>query len=277
MYQSRITHATCEVTEYDFGEVSRESSILYACKVVPREVLADSLMESFEREIQILPSLNYLNIVPLVDVVYTPDLIYVIMEFCSGGDLFTMIEAAGACDERRCRKIFRDLLLGLQYLHARSISHRDLKPENMLLAASNRLLKTPCGSKEYSPPEILRGLRYDGAKADIWSLGVVLYVLFAGALPWTSRHTAEVYVQAAAGDFLVPPAAPPAAAEVVRRMLDAAPWARPPPHPPRKRRSLSGRRWTARAGCGPAAARKSSSPPCPSGSGGWATVMCDKG
>jgi serine/threonine protein kinase len=181
--------------------------------------------------------------VHLVEVIYAPAAIYVIMEYCSAGDVLSLIHLSGALAEAQCRQFFREILLALEYLHERKISHRDIKPENILIDGSgsakladfglsqfmarDRLMDTLCGSIEYCAPEILRGAAYDGMKADVWSLGVLLYVMATGIMPWASRDPPEIYAQAMAGDLSAPVSAAPAVMMIARRMLDPAPEARP--------------------------------------------------
>jgi serine/threonine protein kinase len=220
------------------------TNISYACKVVSRSVLKlDTMFECFDRELRILQSISHPNIVQLIDVVYTTDIILVIMEYCAGGDLLTAVQDEICYDHYQCRRILQDVLLALQYLHERNISHRDIKLDNILLTESRTakladfglsrhivrdgLLGTPCGSVEYCAPEILRGEQYDGRKVDIWSLGVVLYAMCSGGMPWTSHDAREVRAQVLAGRFELPRVVPPVIRSVIERMMDPDPEQRP--------------------------------------------------
>jgi serine/threonine protein kinase len=216
----------------------------YACKVVPRAVLAhEHVFECFERELRILQTVHHSNIVELIDVVYTDDLIYVVMEYCQGGDLLSMIHDCEYLDELRCRSIIRDVLLGIEGLHRRNISHRDIKPENILIDETghakiadfglsnhmntNGLLNTACGTIGYVAPEIVQGGPYNGRKADIWSCGILLFVMATGKMPWTSRNTPDILEQALDGDFRVPSSVGISITRMIEKMLIVDPAERP--------------------------------------------------
>ena len=124
---------------------------------------------------------------------------YLVLELVEGGELFDHILNKGALVEVDALRVFRQLLAGLGHCHRFRLCHRDLKPENILLDARGNVkiadfgmasmqhaqwLETSCGSPHYAAPEIAQGLRYEGEKADIWSLGVVLYVLLTGTVPF---------------------------------------------------------------------------------------------
>jgi serine/threonine protein kinase len=201
------------------------------------------MAECFDRELRILQSTKHPNIVELNDICYTPHLILVIMEYCSGGDLLTAVQSRKFFNESDCCTILLDVLQALHYLHQHSISHRDLKLENILLSESGTakiadfglshhiardgLLGTPCGSIEYSAPEILRGEHYDGRKVDIWSLGVVLYAMYMGGMPWSSHDPREVRAQVLSAAFQPPRSAPPPIRRLLEQMMDPDPEQRP--------------------------------------------------
>jgi serine/threonine protein kinase len=222
----------------------RFSDALYACKVTPRKLLVDeATFDRFEREVRILESLSHPSLVYLHDVVYHPKFICLIMEYCEGGELFDVLCDQGNLSEPTARRLFCDLLAGVEYLHGRNIAHRDLKPENCLLTERMQLkiadlgfchpthheslLQTPCGSLFYAPPEILSGLEYDGKAADVWSMGIVLYAMVCGALPWTSMDPIAVANSIRQADFTIPTCLSDSLRELLARMLSADPRARP--------------------------------------------------
>jgi serine/threonine-protein kinase HSL1, negative regulator of Swe1 kinase len=156
---------------------------------------------ALEREVVIMRLLNHPNIVRIYDVWENSNEIYLIMENVDGGELFQYLSQHGALPEDEAVYIFRQLVEALAYCHRLSIFHRDLKPENILLDKKTSTvklidfgmaayqptgdkLKTPCGSPHYAAPELLQGQPYDGSKADVWSLGVVLYLMLVGDLPF---------------------------------------------------------------------------------------------
>ncbi|KAK8892435.1 hypothetical protein M9Y10_029663 [Tritrichomonas musculus] len=192
----------------------------FACKVVSRVLLVEeNMLNRFEQETRILQSLQHPNIVHVEEIVYLEDYICIIMEFCENGELFKYIVNNESINEQDCKKIFRQIVFAVQFVHQHSIAHRDLKPENILLdkdlnpkladfgfchITSDTLLTTPCGSPFYAPPEIIANEPYDGKKADIWSLGVVLFTMVTGALPWTEVSQSKLFIQIKNADYDVP-------------------------------------------------------------------------
>lgn len=154
-----------------------------------------------DREISILKLLKHPNIVQLFEVIEDDSgRIFLVLELVAGGELFDYIVARGRVKEKEARKFFRQIISGVEYCHANLVVHRDLKPENLLLdndgnvkindfGFSNlirpgKLFSTFCGSPIYAPPEIILEKEYLGPGVDIWSMGVILYALVNGQLPW---------------------------------------------------------------------------------------------
>jgi serine/threonine protein kinase len=181
------------------------TSKLYALKIVPRHFLVENnLLENFDWELRVFESLNHPNICCFHEVLYLRETICIAMEFCSHGDLCAMIARQGAQHEAMARGWFGQLVDAVRYLHSRNICHRDLKLENLLIDESmnlklcdfgfshiqtgNSLLKTRCGSPAYIAPELLQKGDYDGRRSDVWSLGVVLYAMCTGAMPWSNDN-----------------------------------------------------------------------------------------
>jgi serine/threonine protein kinase len=198
----------------------RGANTLFACKVCSRRLLLESEMfDRFERELRILQSLNHPNLVRLFDVVYETDLIYLIMEYCPNGELYGLITGPDRLGEPEVRRIFIQLVDAMIYIHSRSVAHRDIKPENILIDQNMNpkigdfglcqhtnatLMKTPCGSLFYAPPEVLGGKEYDGKLADVWSLGVVLFVMVTGTLPWPTTSQTNLMNLICRGAFTIP-------------------------------------------------------------------------
>ena len=216
----------------------------YACKIVSRKLLIDhDIFDKFEREVRLMESLHHPNVVQLYDVVYQPDFIFLILEYCPNGELYDMISKHGKCDEEKARRIFRQIANGLQYIHSKGITHRDLKPENILLDSnfspkiadfgfcqtcnSSKLLRSPCGSLYYACPEIIQNIPYNGYKADIWSLGVLLYILLTGSLPWRSLNQEEICRQIIEGNIVLPHFLSDKAKDLIKSLLQSDPQKRP--------------------------------------------------
>lgn len=217
---------------------------LFACKVVSRELLVEQqIFDRFEQEVRILQSLHHPYIVHVETLVFSEDYIYLVMEYCPNGELFQRIVQTGGLDETETRRIFKQICEALSFVHSHNIAHRDLKPENILLdkdmnakladfglchtTSPQKLLLTPCGSPFYAPPEIINNEEYDGKKADIWSLGVVLYTMATGSLPWTETNQTQLFIQIREADILVPPHVNPLVQHLLRMMLSRNPAVRP--------------------------------------------------
>ena len=219
---------------------------LFACKVVSRQMLVEQgIFLRFEQELRLMQSFEHPYIVRTYDVVYDTDFIYVIMEYCPNGELFGYILSLNYLPELEVNRILRETLHALQYLHNRGIAHRDIKPENILLDAKmhvklcdfglckvmekNKLLKTPCGSPFYAPPEVISNVKYDGIKSDIWSLGVVTYTMATGNLPWTETNQTQLFQQITSLDIEIPLRLSPPLQQVLQMMLKRDPKERPTP------------------------------------------------
>jgi 5'-AMP-activated protein kinase catalytic alpha subunit len=201
------------------------------------------LLECVEREIRILETASHPHIVQFKEVIHAGDSIFIVMEYCSGGSLLRAITNSGGFPMPECLRLLYDILQGVNYLHDHGISHRDIKPDNILIdhtgrakitdfglsgyVARNDLFQTPSGSLEYCPPEVLAGDPYDGAKADIWSLGVVLYTMCGACLPWRGRSPAQIYAQAMAHDFSLPAVASRPVRDLICKMMNKNPAERP--------------------------------------------------
>ncbi|XP_050376535.1 serine/threonine-protein kinase SAPK2-like [Argentina anserina] len=171
---------------------------LYAVKFIERSQKID---EHVQREIMNHRSLKHPNIVQFKEVLLTPTHLAIVMEYASGGELFERICNAGRFSENEARFFFQQLISGVSYCHSMQICHRDLKLENTLLDGSTAprvkicdfgysksLLqsqpKSTVGTPAYIAPEVLSRKQYDGKIADVWSCGVTLYVMIAGAYPF---------------------------------------------------------------------------------------------
>jgi serine/threonine protein kinase len=165
------------------------------------------------------------------------------MEYCSGGELFQYLVDHGRLVDPMCRQMFSAIVDAVSYLHARGIAHRDLKPENILftdhfspkiadlglchLVTSDSLMQTPCGSPHYAAPEVLLCKGYDGRASDVWSLGVVLFVMATAKLPWRSTTNADLFREIGEGEFTVPAFLSPPLKALIRRMMNPRAGERP--------------------------------------------------
>ncbi|XP_043701978.1 CBL-interacting serine/threonine-protein kinase 5-like [Telopea speciosissima] len=195
-----------------------------AIKVLNKDqVKKEGLMEQIKREISVMGLVRHPNVVELREVMATKGKIFCIMEYVRGGELFAKV-AKGKVKEDIARKYFQQLISAIDYCHSRGVSHRDLKPENLLLDENENLkvsdfglsslpeqlrhdgmLHTQCGTPAYVAPEVLRKRGYDGPKADIWSCGVILYVLLAGFLPFQDENIMKMYRKVFRAEYEFPP------------------------------------------------------------------------
>eukprot|EP01111_Echinosteliopsis_oligospora_P014049 TRINITY_DN5207_c0_g1_i1.p1 TRINITY_DN5207_c0_g1~~TRINITY_DN5207_c0_g1_i1.p1 ORF type:complete len:727 (-),score=182.92 TRINITY_DN5207_c0_g1_i1:43-1914(-) len=198
-------------------------------------------LENCKREISIMKLLSHPHIVRLLDVVEKEQeqTTYLVVEFVSGGELFDYIVANGTIKEKEARKFFRQIISAVEYCHGNLVVHRDLKPENLLLDSSGnikisdfglsncmepgKLMESFCGSPLYAAPEILMAERYIGPPVDIWSMGVILYALLCGHLPWNGDNQAEISFNSVRGRYDEPPNLSREARSFIRRMLTPDP------------------------------------------------------
>lgn len=193
-----------------------------AIKVLEKEKIMDeSDVERVSRELRIAQSISHPHLVQLYHLLETNEYIFLIMEFLPGGELYDYIVSQKRLGEEEAFLFFIQVVSAVEYLHSLNIVHRDLKPENLLLDKDKRTLKlvdfglgrfyeqdakieTACGSPCYAPPEMLSKLKYDPIKADIWSLGIVLFAMLAGFLPFDDENTDVLYKKIIEGKFKMP-------------------------------------------------------------------------
>lgn len=219
-----------------------ESGVSVAIKIIDKDkVLKVGMIDQIKREISVMRLIRHPNVIELYEVMATKTKIYFVMEYAKGGELFNKV-AKGKLKEDVAKKYFQQLISAVDYCHSRGVCHRDLKPENLLLdengnlkvsdfglsalAESKRqdgLLHTTCGTPAYVAPEVINRRGYDGTKADIWSCGVILYVLLAGYLPFHDSNLMEMYRKIGKGDFKFPNWFAPEVRRLVSKMLDPNP------------------------------------------------------
>ncbi|XP_052163119.1 CBL-interacting protein kinase 5 [Oryza glaberrima] len=213
-----------------------------AIKVIDKEkVLRVGMIDQIKREISIMRLVRHPNIVQLHEVMASKSKIYFAMEYVRGGELFSRV-ARGRLKEDAARKYFQQLIGAVDFCHSRGVYHRDLKPENLLVDENGNLkvsdfglsafkecqkqdglLHTTCGTPAYVAPEIINKRGYDGAKADIWSCGVILFVLLAGYLPFHDSNLMEMYRKISKGDVKFPQWFTTDVRRLLSRLLDPNP------------------------------------------------------
>ncbi|XP_047287346.1 MAP/microtubule affinity-regulating kinase 3 isoform X23 [Homo sapiens] len=191
-----------------------------AIKIIDKTQLNPTSLQKLFREVRIMKILNHPNIVKLFEVIETEKTLYLIMEYASGGEVFDYLVAHGRMKEKEARSKFRQIVSAVQYCHQKRIVHRDLKAENLLLDADMNIkiadfgfsneftvggkLDTFCGSPPYAAPELFQGKKYDGPEVDVWSLGVILYTLVSGSLPFDGQNLKELRERVLRGKYRIP-------------------------------------------------------------------------
>ncbi|KAL7235500.1 hypothetical protein ACSBR1_018906 [Camellia fascicularis] len=236
--------------EGNFGKVKYAKNLDYghsfALKILDKtRVLHLNITDQIKREIRTLKLLKHPNVVRLHEVLASKTKIYMVLEYVTGGELFDRIASKGKLSESRGRKLFQQLIDGVNYCHNKGVYHRDLKLENVLVDAKGNikitdfglsalpqhfrndgLLNTTCGSPNYVALETLANMGYDGATSDTWSSGVILYVILTGYLPFDDRNLAILYQKIFKGDVQIPKWLSLGARNLIRRILDPNPATR---------------------------------------------------
>ncbi|XP_072971252.1 CBL-interacting protein kinase 8-like isoform X1 [Typha angustifolia] len=212
-----------------------------AMKVLDRAtIVKHKMVDQIKREISIMKLVRHPNVVRLHEVLASRTKIYIILEFITGGELFDKIVRKGKLSEADSRRYFQQLIDGVDFCHSKGVYHRDLKPENLLLDSQGNLkisdfglsalpdqgvslLRTTCGTPNYVAPEVLSHKGYNGAIADIWSCGVILYVLLAGYLPFDEVDLTTLYSKIDKAEFSCPSWFSVGAKSLIHRILDPNP------------------------------------------------------
>ncbi|KAJ5623478.1 hypothetical protein N7490_012083 [Penicillium lividum] len=229
--------------EGSFGKVKlaihQPSGRQVALKIISRrKLLSRDMIGRVEREIQYLQLLRHPHIIKLYTVIATKTDIVMVLEYAER-ELFDYLVRKGKCNDDEARKFFQQIICAVEYCHRHKIVHRDLKPENLLIDSQKNVkiadfglsnimtdgnfLKTSCGSPNYAAPEVISGKLYAGPEVDVWSCGVILYVLLVGRLPFDDDYIPALFKKIAAGNFHVPSYISPGAARLIRAMLQVHP------------------------------------------------------
>ncbi|KAK3838258.1 MAG: kinase-like domain-containing protein [Linnemannia gamsii] len=207
-----------------FGKVKRAVHSLtghtVAIKIINKnKVVNQDMFARVKREIQYLKLLRHPHIIKLYEVISTPTSIYMVIEY-AGGELFNYIVDNTRLPEEEARRFFQQIVCAIEYCHRHKIVHRDLKPENLLLDPSMNVkiadfglsnimtdgdfLKTSCGSPNYAAPEVISGKLYAGPEVDVWSCGVILYVMLCGRLPFDDDYIPLLFKKINGGIYSLP-------------------------------------------------------------------------
>ncbi|KAI9400000.1 hypothetical protein POPTR_002G177900v4 [Populus trichocarpa] len=255
----KVPAARTRVGKYELGKTIGEGSFakvkvaknvqtgdVVAIKILDRDqVLRHKMVEQLKREISTMKLIKHPNVIKIFEVMASKTKIYIVIEFVDGGELFDKIAKHGRLKEDEARRYFQQLIKAVDYCHSRGVFHRDLKPENLLLDSrgvlkvsdfglsalsqqlrGDGLLHTACGTPNYVAPEVLRDQGYDGTASDVWSCGVILYVLMAGFLPFSESSLVVLYRKICRADFTFPSWFSSGAKKLIKRILDPKPLTR---------------------------------------------------
>ncbi|KAG0100688.1 Protein kinase [Podila epicladia] len=229
-----------------FGKVKRAVHSLtghtVAIKIINKnKVVNQDMFARVKREIQYLKLLRHPHIIKLYEVISTPTSIYMVIEY-AGGELFNYIVDNTKLSEDEARRFFQQIVCAIEYCHRHKIVHRDLKPENLLLDPSMNVkiadfglsnimtdgdfLKTSCGSPNYAAPEVISGKLYAGPEVDVWSCGVILYVMLCGRLPFDDDYIPLLFKKINGGIYSLPSFLSPETKYLLTSMLVVDPLKR---------------------------------------------------
>lgn len=211
-----------------------------AIKVMNKKELGSDLPR-VQREIDAMKNLTHQHVCQLYHVIQTEEHIFMVMEYAPGGELFDYIVAKDKLKEDEARGFFRQIVSAVAYIHDRGYAHRDLKPENLLLDEDQNIklidfglvakprggmadhLDTCCGSPAYAAPELISGFPYHGNEVDLWSMGVLLYALLCGFLPFDDENTFKLYKLIQKGEYDIPDWISPGSAKILSQLLQINP------------------------------------------------------
>ena len=199
--------------------------------------------EYIEREISILKKLNHYNIIKLYNIIHTDNFIFLIQEYVPNGELLHFLESKENINltEKDICKIYQQIISGIEYLHEVGIAHRDLKLENILLNFKNdikiidfglsnkynkdneELLQSSCGSPCYAAPEMIKGAKYHGVDTDIWSSGIILYLMLCKTFPFNDKNNSKLYQKILSGKFNLPSYLSNEAKDLLSKLLKVNP------------------------------------------------------
>ena len=242
-----------DISQYEMGEKIGEGTfakVFLATHKITNEKVAIKILdkcrinrkedqERINNEIEILKKIKHYNIIKLLSTFENDSKIYIIQEYIEGQELFEYIQNNKKLSEREACLLYQQIISGIEYLHKLGIAHRDLKPENILLSTTNvlkiidfglsilysknELLKTLCGSPCYAPPEMIGGKKYKGLSSDIWSSGIILFLMLAGHLPFNELTNKKLYNKILSGKYVIPKDISEEGKDLIRRILEVNP------------------------------------------------------
>jgi serine/threonine protein kinase len=246
---ARVPHAK-EINNYYIGSelgrgayatvykaFHRQNRRTYAIKIFPVSNLRRSPTAGghFQREVDSMAHMRHENLVALHDFFWDDDNFYLVLDYCSGGDLFSYVVKHSRLDEPIAALVFSQICQGIAYCHSLGVAHRDLKPENILIdrfphvkvsdfglcgfVQRDEMMTTFCGSPLFSSPECLSRQEYSGPMSDIWSLGVILYGIVTGEEPWKHANMSQLVQEIHLANYTLPDYLSASCGDLISRML----------------------------------------------------------
>ncbi|KIK63335.1 hypothetical protein GYMLUDRAFT_196959 [Collybiopsis luxurians FD-317 M1] len=232
-----------DIAEGTFGVVRKAIHTItghtVALKYISKAAISrEKTKDRVKREYDYMRLLKHPHIIKLYEVINNQTDVIFVLEF-AGGELFNYIVQNGRMEEARARRFFQQIISGIEYSHRLKIVHRDLKPENVLLdndlnvkiadfglsseISDGDFLSTSCGSPNYAAPEVIRGAVYAGPEIDVWSSGVILYVMLCGRLPFEDENVPTLFQKITQGSYSIPSYVGPEARSLISAMLAVDP------------------------------------------------------
>ena len=204
-------------SEVRLADSKEKPGQMFAVKIIDKKALKGK-EDSLENEIRVLRRLTHPNIVQLLETFEDKHKVYLVMELVTGGELFDRIVEKGSYTEKDASGLIRQVLEAVDYMHDQGVVHRDLKPENLLYYSPDEdskimisdfglskmedsgIMATACGTPGYVAPEVLAQKPY-GKAVDVWSIGVISYILLCGYPPFYDENDANLFAQILKGEF----------------------------------------------------------------------------
>ena len=235
-YQTNLNLLKNDINQYQLKEIIGEGmfgKVKLAIHLITNEKVAIKIFDKgkiksskeaqyIEREISILQKLNHYNTIKLYNIIQNDDFIFLVQEYIPGRELLNFIEQNDNLSEKDICKLYQQIISGIEYMHEMGIAHRDLKLENILLnykkdikiidfglsnsydKNADELLHSSCGSPCYAAPEMIKGIEYRGINTDIWSSGIILYLMLCKSFPFNDKNNSKLYKKILSGKFNVP-------------------------------------------------------------------------
>lgn len=208
-----------------FGKVTLGIHLLTGKYVAIKTIEKSFMNDEFSKkkvfqEVYLLKKIKHSNVIRLLEVFESEKHMLIVMEYAGGGDLLRLIKKKGKLDEGDTKYIFKQIVYGIAHIHCRSVIHRDIKLDNILLDSEKgvkicdfgvskiikkgQVIQEQCGTPAYLAPEIILDKGYEGFFVDVWSLGVLLYAMLTGTVPFKAPNLEELHELILKGSFTFP-------------------------------------------------------------------------